>query len=58
MISYSTNGEDNFLLLGGCGPISTTKQTQSQYIPLPKKPNLCYTNETHTMCVSSSPGIT
>ena len=58
MISYSTNGEDNFLLLGGFGPIPTTKQTQSQYIAFPTYPSLCYTNETHIMCVSSSPGIT
>ena len=58
MMSYSTNGEDNFLLLGGYGQIPTTKQTQSQYLPHPTYTNLCYTNETHTMCVSSSPGIT
>ena len=58
MMSYSTNGEDNVLLFGGFGPIPTTKQTQSQYVSLPNKPNLCYTNETHIMCVSSSPGIT
>ena len=58
MISYSTNGEDNFLILGGYGRIPTTKQSQFQYIPHPNNPNLCYTNEAHTMCVSSSPGIT
>ena len=58
MISYGTNGEDNFLLFGGFGPIPTTKQTQSQYIPLPGYTNECYTNEAHIMCVSSSPGIT
>ena len=58
MISYSTNGEDNFLLFGGLGPIPTTKQTQSQYVPYPNNPNLCCTNEAHIMCVSSSPGIT
>ena len=58
MISFSTNGADNFLLLGGVGPIPTTKQTQSQYVSLSDYPNYCYTNETHIMCVSSSPGIT
>ena len=57
IMSYSTNGKDNFLFLGGAGPIPTTKQTQFQYIPLPNNPNLCCTNEIHTMCVSSSPGI-
>ena len=57
MISYSTDGKDNFLLFGGFGPIPTSKQTQSQYIPLPNKPNLCCTNEAHITCVSSSPGI-
>ena len=58
MISYSTNREENFLLIGGFGPTPTTKQTQSQYIPHPDYPHLCYTNEAHIMCVSSSPGIT
>ena len=57
MMSYSTNGEYNFLLFGGFGPRPTTKQTQSQYIPLPGTPHLCYTNEAHIMCASSSPGI-
>ena len=57
MMSYSTNGEDNVLLFGGFGPIPTTKQSEFQYVPLPNNPNLCYTNEAHTMCVSSSPGI-
>ena len=57
MMSYSINGKDNFLLFEGFSPNPTTKQTQSQYIPLPNNPYLCYTNETHMMCVSSSPGI-
>ena len=58
MMSYSTNGEDNFLLFGGFGLIPTTKQTLSQYVPLPGYPHICHTNEAHIMCVSSSPGIT
>ena len=58
VMSYHTNGEDNFLIFGGFGPIPSTSHTQSQYVSLPNYPHLCYTNETHIMCVSSSPGIT
>ena len=59
MISFTVNGEDNLLVIGGHGPIPiTTTHTGSKYIPNPKKTNHCYTDEIHTMCVNSSPGIT
>ena len=56
MISFNTNREDNLLVIGGFGPIPI--KTDFKYIPDPNIPNLCYTNEIHTMCVNSSPGIT
>ena len=55
MISYE---DDNLLVIGGFGPIPITTHTGSKYIPHPNIPNHCYTNEIHTMCVNSSPGIT
>ena len=60
MISFNMNGEDNLLVIGGIGriPITTQKNFQYLYTPNPNIPNLCYTNEIHTMCVNSSPGIT
>ena len=58
MISFNINGKDKLLLVGGYGPIPVTTHSHSQYVPVPKKPNLYFTNETHLMCVSSSPGIT
>ena len=58
IISFDINGEDNLLVIGGFGPIAITTQTNSQYILHPNIPNLCYTNEIHSMCVNSSPGIT
>ena len=58
MISFNINGKDKLLLVGGLGPTPVTTHSHSQYVPNPNKPNLCYTNETHLMCVSSSPGIT
>ena len=58
MISFNMNGEDNLLVIGGFGPTPITTHTGSKYIPDPNIPNLCYTNEIHTMCVNSSPGIT
>ena len=58
MISFNINGKDKLLLVGGLGPIPVTTHSHSQYVPHPKKPNRCYTNETHLMCISSSPGIT
>ena len=58
MISFNMNGEDNLLVIGGFGPTPITTHTGSHYIPSPSIPNYCFTNEIHTMCVNSSPGIT
>ena len=58
MISFNINAEDNLLVIGGFGPTPITTRTGSKYIPHPNIPNHCYTNEIHTMCVNSSPGIT
>ena len=58
MISFNINREYILLLFGGYGPTPITKQANSQYIPVPIIPNRLYTNETHIICVSSSPGIT
>ena len=58
MISFNMNGEDNLLVIGGLGPKPITTHTGFKYIRHPNIPNLCYTNEIHSMCVNSSPGIT
>ena len=58
MISFDMNEEDNLLVIGGFGPTPMTTHTGSKCIPSPSAPNCCYTNEIHTMCVNSSPGIT
>ena len=58
MISFNMNGEDNLLIIGGFGTTPITTHTGSKYIPSPSIPNHCYTNEIHSMCVNSSPGIT
>ena len=58
MISFNMNGEDNLLVIGGFGPTPITTHTGSKYIPSPSIPNHCYTDEIHSMCVNSSPGIT
>ena len=58
MISFNMNGEDTLLVIGGFGPTPITTHTGSKYIPHPTIPHRCYTNEIHTMCVNSSPGIT
>ena len=60
MISFNVNGEDNLLVLGGAGPtpLGFITQSDSQYVPSPNYPNLSYTNEAHSMCFSSSPGMT
>ena len=58
IISINMNGEDNLLVIGGFGPTPITTQTGSKYIPSPNIPNHVFTNEIHTMCVNSSPGIT
>ena len=58
MISFNMNGEDTLLVIGGFGPTPITTHTGFKYIPHCNIPNLCITNEIHTMCVNSSPGIT
>ena len=58
MIAFNMNAEDNLLVIGGFGPTPITAQTASLYVPSSSSPNYCYTNEIHTMCVNSSPGIT
>ena len=58
MMSFNMNGEDNLVVIGGLGPTPITTQTGSKYIPHPNIRNVCFTNEIHTMCVNSSPGIT
>ena len=58
MISFNRNGEDTLLVIGGFGPTPINTHAGSKYISSPGIPNRCYTNEIHTMCVSSSPGIT
>ena len=58
MISFNIAEEDNLVVIGGLGPIPITTEPDSQYVPSPNKPNLCFTNEIHTVCVDSSPGIT
>ena len=58
MISFNMNGEDNLAVIGGVGPTPITTHTGSKYIYSPSIANHCYTNEIHTMCVNSSPGIT
>ena len=58
MISFNINAEDTLLVIGGFGPTTITTHTGYKYIPHPSYPNRCCTNEIHTMCVNSSPGIT
>ena len=58
MISLNMNGEDNLLVIGGFGPTPITTHTGSNYIPHPNFRNRYYTNEIHSLCVNSSPGIT
>ena len=58
MISFNINSEDNLLVIGGAGPTPITAPTGSQCIVCPHNPMVCYTDEIHTMCVNSSPGIT
>ena len=60
MISFNINGEDNLLVIGGIGHIPITTQMKSHYTRNIHSniPNPCYTDEIHTMCVNSSPGIT
>ena len=58
MISFNMNGEESLLVIGGFGPTPFTTHTGSKYIRSPSFPYCCYTNEIHSMCVNSSPGIT
>ena len=58
MIHFSINGEDYLLVIGGSGPVlAHDTPDQYKYIPDPNIPSLCFTNEVHIMCVSSTPGI-
>ena len=58
MISFNMNGEYILVVIEGFGPTPITTHTGSKYIAHPSNRNFCYTNETHTVCVNSSPGIT
>ena len=58
MISFNMNAEDNLLVIGGFGPTPITTHIGFKYIRHPNIPNRYYTNEIHTVCVNSSPGIT
>ena len=57
IIPFNINGEDYLLLIGGCGPVPAANSTpdHSQYIPHPDYPSMCFTNEVHIMCTSSTP---
>ena len=58
MVSFSSDGEDYLLVIGGIGMFPYRIPTHSKYIanPIARFEHLCYTNEVHLMCVSSSPG--
>ena len=59
MMSFKSNEQEHLLLIGGLGVTPAITQIDSQYIPSPD-PQLhdySYTNETHIMSVSASPGI-
>ena len=58
MISFNMNGEDNLLVIGGFGLTPITAHNGYKYIPHHDIANRCYTDEIHSMCVNSSPGIT
>ena len=58
MVSFNINQEDNLLVIGGIGPMPITTHTGSKYVRSPNILDHCYTNEIHSMCVNSSPGIT
>ena len=57
MISFNTNTEDNLLVIGGFGPTPIDTHISLKYVPSLSFPNHYYTDEIHTMCVNSSPGI-
>ena len=58
MISFNINAEDYLVVIGGFGHTPISTHTGFEYIPDVNNPNFCFTNEIHTMCVNSSPGIT
>ena len=58
MISFSSDKENYLLTIGGAGLTPATILSHSVYTPHPTLHNIMYTNETHVLCVSSSPGIT
>ena len=53
LISYSYQGSDYLLTLGGRGQQPTQQQQHSLYIPYGR---YYYTNEVHTMNITTSPG--
>ena len=56
MISFTSNKKNHLLIIGGNGPTPTsTTHSYGEYIPHPTRPDRSYTNETHLMCLSSSP---
>ena len=57
MISFNHDGKNIFLVVGGLGKDPDFPQRYSQYISSPEIPGHSYTNETHILCVSPSPGI-
>ena len=54
MISFSSDKEDYLLVVGGYGSIPTTTPSHSMYTCVLSYHS--FTNETHVLCVSSSPG--
>ena len=59
MMSFKSNEQERLLLLGGLGVTPANTQRYSQYIPSldPELRDCSYTNETHVISVSASPGI-
>ena len=58
MITFNIYGKVNLLVFGGHGPIPVTTEAYSQYFPTSPASPHCYTNEIHTLDLSSLPGIT
>ena len=56
MMSFSRDKEDYLLVVGGFGPTPTTTPSHSMYTRVPMLANCSLTNETHVLCVPSSPG--
>ena len=56
MISFTSNKKDYLMIIGGFGPTPTsTTHSNGECIPHPTIPDRSFTNETHLMCLSSSP---